>query len=863
MDKKTQITLFIIIGIVIIACVGIIFYMNNILKEKPGRELDTGSDIRESVVNYIESCILETAEPLIFELAEKGGTFRPDSGIIEDSAEINTLMEYDISFGYRNNYLTREKIRTELSNKIQAELHNCIDLGVFRKQGLELKTGQNSVKTVITDSDVKILLTYPITIQRDTETIKFNEFSSELAIPLGTLHSAAIDIINSEASFGYFDKEDYMQKRPIRIEKHRPYPNTIYTLRMYAPKYQKDLVFQFAITGKDTAGKEVIRFGSSGCCAGEMCFKNVVEEECQGPDKYNDNIDCNCPNNLQPMVDGCCNEGDSCRLTRASDCSGRFYEKDFLCAQAECSNLDCMNTYDYVDDNFTGNPRPHGSSWCSYESMVGKGLDYVGTRHYLHSCIDGVEYVEECRDFREELCTEKSIKSSGKYFAKAQCRLNRWYDCSEQEDQASCEDPSKRDCVWADYLRSQTKCHPEVPPGLKFWEYEGNDICYTANQYKDSFGRKYPRTWGYSTFLYCQRTGDCGNYRNIADEITRLGYYNRDGEAKDWVYWDDGYIKKGNKYVIRADLNQLDVERSARIPIGSSGGDAVCSLWQAPNTNKCDLCTNSSIHPCTEYRCKSLGSNCVFKESDKSCKITGRSDTKGPSIIINDIGAGYHHETQSSTNYPDSMVYVVSPMVPIHEPLRISFSTSEPTRCKLSLYPPNIARDYIDLPEILLNTFDYKEEYSAEIRFPSSNLTSLSSYLIFIKCTDQAGNPEKTGEIIRISTTEQLNDTKKPVIINISADPSPVVRGMPNKIGIFVNEPFDDCRYAYSDNEFDNMTTLSCITEEYEIMYDVRYPLGSFICTSNLDVPEDSTALYIACKDKAENINDNFEFSLV
>jgi len=166
----------------------------------------------------------------------------------------------------------------------------------------------------------------------------------------------------------------------------------------------------------------------------------------------------------------------------------------------------------------------------------------------LHTCINGKEIVEECRDYREELCTEQSKVINDKEYTKANCRLNRWYDCALQNDKSPCLDSDVRDCFWLEerLLNRETRCVPYVPPGFKFWEGNGQEICSFASEDPTSdLSREFPRLWGHSSLQFCQRMGDCGNYRNIADEITEFGYFNPLGEPDPWSYLESGYINNG------------------------------------------------------------------------------------------------------------------------------------------------------------------------------------------------------------------------------------------------------------------------------------------------------------------------------
>ena len=56
------------------------------------------------------------------------------------------------------------------------------------------------------------------------------------------------------------------------------------------------------------------------------------------------------------------------------------------------------------------------------------------------------------------------------------------------------------------------------------FKWNGEDICSFASEDPASyFLNQRPKTWGHSSALFCQRMGDCGNYRNIADELTKFG----------------------------------------------------------------------------------------------------------------------------------------------------------------------------------------------------------------------------------------------------------------------------------------------------------------------------------------------------
>jgi hypothetical protein len=134
--------------------------------------------------------------------------------------------------------------------------------------------------------------------------------------------------------------------------------------------------------------------------------------------------------------------------------------------------------------------KKHGESWCLSDSPTGNGLDTVGSRYYKEVCIYGEVLTEPCADFRNERCIQGQFGS----FSEAACRVNRWRDCTAQQEKEDCGNYDQRDCHWIDgyYFSSSTNqiekstndsngdgnandptvqglCMPNYPPGFQFW----------------------------------------------------------------------------------------------------------------------------------------------------------------------------------------------------------------------------------------------------------------------------------------------------------------------------------------------------------------------------------------------------------
>ncbi|MEK6940667.1 MAG: hypothetical protein AABW49_02095 [Nanoarchaeota archaeon] len=202
--------------------------------------------------------------------------------------------------------------------------------------------------------------------------------------------------------------------------------------------------------------------------------------------------------------------------TNDPSCGNCDYFKGNLCGEAPrdvkpdsgdlaCISLDCSDTESFEFSPSSGGEKKHGESWCVYDYQPGAGSDRPGSRHYRHSCIAGKEMVEDCRDYREDICiqgvigqealmTLEGLRTNGGDYVQAACRDNRWEECIKLSNKGECDNEDLFDCFWLEgTLTNITKpfttnvgreevvtppgaCVPQVPPGLVHWNDETENV---------------------------------------------------------------------------------------------------------------------------------------------------------------------------------------------------------------------------------------------------------------------------------------------------------------------------------------------------------------------------------------------------
>ncbi len=170
---------------------------------------------------------------------------------------------------------------------------------------------------------------------------------------------------------------------------------------------------------------------TEGCCVINNIYTYVTLAECQG--EFHESKFCSdlpdspctptektsCFDSNVWKLDSCGNKDKNIRDENKPQeiCD---YNKGKICKElgvynAICEDVNCNSTYSdnrNSHDPELGSFRENGESWCIYEGPTGNYLDRPGSRHFRFSCLNGEEIVDECRNFREEVCIQSNPESS-------------------------------------------------------------------------------------------------------------------------------------------------------------------------------------------------------------------------------------------------------------------------------------------------------------------------------------------------------------------------------------------------------------------------------------------------------------------
>ena len=195
MQKRGQVSVFIILGIILLALGIFILKLQSTnetaqLKQNP---LSATSIERPAVEEFVNSCLQSTTKIALHTIARQGGYYKlPPNSDLGNNVPI-----------YINNSVvyipTIEKIEEQISTAITKLLPECLgEFKTFEKQGIEIHVSTISTKSKLKQDKVSINLYMPMTISSATVT-EITDFAINQETGLLGLYHSAISFTQSQA----------------------------------------------------------------------------------------------------------------------------------------------------------------------------------------------------------------------------------------------------------------------------------------------------------------------------------------------------------------------------------------------------------------------------------------------------------------------------------------------------------------------------------------------------------------------------------------------------------------------------------------------------------------------------------------
>jgi len=215
-SKRSQVTIFIILALIIVVAIALIF----VLFRKPTISLSP----EDNPQAYIEKCVKDAAEEALDILMPQGSYIEPTNYVLYENNKIGYLC-YNTNFYQQcinQEPMLIKHIEQEIIDYIEPKITGCFNSlrGELREKDYEVTMKSMKINAELQPKKVIINIDRVFELVKNKETRSFTKFKTQVLSPVYELSEIALEIVNQEAKFCYFEYLGYMIFYPkYNIEK--------------------------------------------------------------------------------------------------------------------------------------------------------------------------------------------------------------------------------------------------------------------------------------------------------------------------------------------------------------------------------------------------------------------------------------------------------------------------------------------------------------------------------------------------------------------------------------------------------------------------------------------------------------------
>jgi hypothetical protein len=260
--KKAQVTMFVLIGIIILVAIfGAIFLVNQL----------RGGDVAETenvplkfqpIATIVESCIRKTTLDAVRAMGAHGGyidplnmaltpnklTYSTDaarSELVAVSTSKDSLVPYYVHvpgkasgshYEYESAAPSLDNMEFQIESYIFYNLPLCIDVSELQATGVDAVFEDANISSIVTikDEQIDVYVTYPVTLTSESDEAKISKFNTVINFPLKKYYEMALSVAAAELEtqfaesyttslISYYSGVDFDKLPPVLSVDNKPY----------------------------------------------------------------------------------------------------------------------------------------------------------------------------------------------------------------------------------------------------------------------------------------------------------------------------------------------------------------------------------------------------------------------------------------------------------------------------------------------------------------------------------------------------------------------------------------------------------------------------------------------------------------
>ena len=226
MSKRGQVTVFIILGIVLVTVVALFLYLGGGLTttgvDREDAEAFVASQI-EPVKKVVENCVKDSLVDSILFVSIQGGYFDP--------VYYEDIGGYSVSYGCKDEYnglpllsfIEREILEYMSQDSEREKIEDCISEGfsVIESQGLDISYNFGDLdlgEPQLTDDRAIQSVSFPLTLSSYDSVASVSDVLFDVKTNLKEVYDIAVDVVNDECAGSGFEIDDYVWENSQAFE---------------------------------------------------------------------------------------------------------------------------------------------------------------------------------------------------------------------------------------------------------------------------------------------------------------------------------------------------------------------------------------------------------------------------------------------------------------------------------------------------------------------------------------------------------------------------------------------------------------------------------------------------------------------
>jgi len=193
MLKRGQITLFMVLGIVILISISAVIYLNTMSKKTPNERLfETSTDILP-VKTFVESCLKDTVADGADYLSSQGGYYVVPYNFVDVGGIVN--IPYYIDYKEGDIAPDANDLKLQLESYVSDLIISCVrNFSALSQIGLNINIEDSPTADATLNNDrISVKLNFPLQVTKGETITKVTEFITSIEHPLLKLHSIGIE----------------------------------------------------------------------------------------------------------------------------------------------------------------------------------------------------------------------------------------------------------------------------------------------------------------------------------------------------------------------------------------------------------------------------------------------------------------------------------------------------------------------------------------------------------------------------------------------------------------------------------------------------------------------------------------------